>query len=52
VLGATYPEKLTLPSFVEVLEEGEDYSSSNSREAHPEALPLFLHFEKVEKDVH
>jgi len=52
VFGATHPEELALPSFVGVLEKGEEYPSSHSREAHPEALPLFLHFERVEEDVH
>jgi len=34
------------------LEEGEDDATGNAREAHPKAFALFLHLEKVKKDVH
>jgi len=34
------------------LEEREDDAPGDAREAHPKALPLFLHFEKMKEDIH
>ena len=45
-------EELSLPPLERVLEKSEDDAASDAREAHPEALALFLHLEKLKKDVH
>jgi len=34
------------------LEKSEDDAAGDAREAHPEAFALFLHLEKVKKNVH
>jgi len=52
VFGATHPEEFALPPLVRVLEKGEEYPASDSRKAHPEAFPLFLHFKEMKEDVH
>ncbi len=34
------------------LEEGEDDAPGDARKAHPKAFTLFLHLEKMKKDIH
>ena len=52
MLGAAHPKEFSFPVFVGVLEEGEKDPTRDPGEAYLEALPLFLHFEEMQKDIH
>ena len=52
MFGAAHPKKFTFPVFVRVLEEGEDDPACDAGEAYPETLPLFLHFEEMQEEIH
>ena len=52
VFSGAHLEELSFPPLERVLEKSEDDAAGDAREAHPEAFALFLHLEKVKKDVH
>jgi len=52
VLGAAHPKEFSFPVFVGVLEEGEKDPTRDPGEAYLEALPLFLHLEEMQEDIH
>ena len=52
MLGAAHPKEFSFPVFVGVLEEGEKDPTRDPEEAYPKALPLFIHFEEMQEDIH
>jgi len=51
VVRTTDFEEFALPPLKALLEERYENPSRDIAEAHPEALPLFLHFKEVQEDV-